>query len=109
MEGLISGFASIVNGPPTDRKATAEAAASYTRVVTIATEMVAPGLIGIWIDRQVGTKVAFAVGGFVLGMVLGVYQLVAFAREQARKNKEKESAGLDATKPEDSKPDNNKS
>ncbi len=75
-----------MTGPRTDRKSTSDAAASYTRVVTISTEMVAPGLIGLWIDRQVGTKVAFAVGGFVLGMVLGILQIVALAREQSRKN-----------------------
>ncbi len=54
--------------------------------------MVAPGLIGLWIDRQVGTKVAFAVGGFVLGMVLGVLQLVALARGQSRKNDQDKTA-----------------
>lgn len=80
-----------MTGPPTDRKATSEAAASYTRVVTVAMEMVAPGVLGLLIDRQVGTKAAFAVGGFVLGMVLGILQLVAFAREQTLKNKQVET------------------
>ena len=75
-----------MTGPPTDRKATSEAAASYSRVVTVAMEMVAPGLVGLWIDRQVGTEAAFAVGGFVRGMALGVYNVVAFAKEQSQKN-----------------------
>ncbi len=98
-----------MDGPPTDRKAPAEAAASYSRVITIAMEMVAPGLLGIWIDRKVGTEVAFTVGGFVLGMVLGLYQLVAFAREQARKNTQEDPAGIDTTKPHDTNKDNRES
>jgi len=87
---LFSWFTAIVTGPPTDRKATAEAAASYTKVVTIATEMVAPGLIGLWIDRQMGTRVVFTVGGFVLGMVVGILQLVALTKEQPPDNQRNE-------------------
>lgn len=41
--------------------------------------MVIPGLIGYWIDQQLGYKAAFVIGGFVFGMVFGFWHLMKIA------------------------------
>lgn len=38
--------------------------------------MVVPGLIGLWIDRQLGTVMVFLVLGMVLGMTTAIWHLV---------------------------------
>lgn len=54
-------------------------AIAYTwaaRVMTVSIEMVAPGLLGYWVDKQLGTVVLFLVLGLALGMVLGILHLL---------------------------------
>ena len=41
--------------------------------------MVVPGLIGLWIDRQLGTVMVFLVLGVALGMTTGMLHLVRLA------------------------------
>jgi len=38
--------------------------------------MVVPGLVGLWIDRQLGTVMVFLVLGMALGMTTGILHLV---------------------------------
>ena len=38
--------------------------------------MVVPGLIGLWIDRKLGTVMVFLVLGMVLGMTTAIWHLV---------------------------------
>jgi hypothetical protein len=46
-------------------------------VISVAMEMVLPGLAGwYWIDRRLGTKFVFLVLGLVLGVVGGMVHLV---------------------------------
>ena len=74
--------------PPDDRAPLLKAVQYSSRVTTIALEMVVPGLIGLWIDRKLGTVMVFLVLGMVLGMVGGVAHLIqlgtSFARDAAR-------------------------
>jgi hypothetical protein len=51
------------------------------RISTIAIEMVIPALIGIWLDRLMGTVVLLTIFGVFLGMALGFWQLVKIARD----------------------------
>ena len=51
-----------------------------SRVMTIAIEMVAPGLIGIWLDKKFNTKVLFTLLGFAGGLALALWHLVQIAR-----------------------------
>ena len=44
--------------------------------MTIAMEMVIPGLIGLWIDSRLGTTPWLLIAGMVLGFGIGVWQLV---------------------------------
>jgi F0F1-type ATP synthase assembly protein I len=53
-------------------------------VTTIALEMVVPGVIGLWIDRQLGTVLVFLVLGVALGMTTGVIHLVRLATPSDR-------------------------
>jgi hypothetical protein len=58
-------------------------AIAYTwawRVIAVSLEMVVPGLVGYWIDSQLGTKAVFVIAGFLAGMAMGVWQLIHIAR-----------------------------
>ena len=65
--------------PPDDRSPFAQAAEWSSRATTISLEMVVPGLIGLWIDRQLGTVMVFLVLGVALGMTTGMLHLVRLA------------------------------
>ena len=47
-----------------------------SRIVTVCLEMVVPGLVGLWVDRQLGTVVLFGVTGFAVGMTIGIWHLL---------------------------------
>lgn len=59
-------------------------------MTSIALEMVIPGLIGLWIDRTLGTVMVFLVGGVIFGMTAGIIHLVQFARRISEKEPEEE-------------------
>jgi F0F1-type ATP synthase assembly protein I len=65
-----------VANPPDDRSPMAIAYTWAARVMTVSIEMVAPGLLGYWVDKQLGTVVLFLVLGLALGMVLGILHLL---------------------------------
>jgi Mn2+/Fe2+ NRAMP family transporter len=73
----------MVRPAPDSRSIVAKAYGWAARTMTVALEMVVPGVIGIWIDRQLGTLALFTVIGFGLGLPLGIWHLV---RLTARKN-----------------------
>jgi len=67
--------------PPQDeRSAISLAYAWATRVMVIAAEMVAPGLLGLWIDQKLGTLVVFALAGFALGITVAIMHLVRMTK-----------------------------
>jgi hypothetical protein len=47
-----------------------------SRITTVAIEMVLPGLVGVWADRQLGTRVLFTVIGFAAGLTLAIWHLI---------------------------------
>ena len=65
-----------VKNPADDRSSLALAYGWAVRVTTISLEMVVPGLIGLWIDRQLGTVMVFLVLGMILGVTGGMLHLV---------------------------------
>ena len=66
-----------MNDPPSDdRSPMAVAYAWAWRVTTISMEMVIPGLVGLAVDRWLGSVVAFTILGFAAGMTLGIWHLV---------------------------------
>ena len=52
------------------------------RSSSVAFGMVIPALLGVWLDRQLGTVALFAILGVILGMVLAFWQLFKFAKSE---------------------------
>jgi len=50
------------------------------RASAIALEMVVPAILGIGLDRLLGTVALFAILGVILGMALGFWQLIKIAK-----------------------------
>lgn len=72
----------------------AVAAAWVSRILTISLEMVLPGLLGVWIDRLLGSVVVFTLLGFALGSVLAVWHLLKITASPAsRTNDEPDGNG----------------
>lgn len=65
--------------PPVKRSAIQRAAFWTGRVTNAGLQMVIPGLIGHWIDRQLGTQVLFTMVGFAGGMVLAIRGLIGLS------------------------------
>jgi len=49
-------------------------------VTTITLEMVVPAVIGLYIDRQLGTVMVFLMLGVVLGLTMGIRGLVQLTK-----------------------------
>ena len=65
-----------VNSPPEDRSPLVAAYTWASRIITVSIEMVVPGLIGLWVDQKLGSKVVFTLLGFALGMTVGIWHLI---------------------------------
>ena len=50
-----------------------------SRIMTVALEMVLPGVAGRWLDQRLGTVLVFTVVGFVAGMGVGMWHLIRMA------------------------------
>ena len=50
------------------------------QAMAISLEMVVPGILGLGIDRLVGTLPLFLILGVIFGMTVGMIHLVQFAR-----------------------------
>jgi len=73
-----------VEEPRDDRSAIALGMAWVSRVTTIAMEMAAPGLVGLWIDRRLGTAPWLTILGAAAGFGLGIWELVRLAETTNR-------------------------
>ena len=72
--------------PSDDRTAMAKAMGWASRAMTISAEMVLPGLLGVWIDQKLNTKVLFTLVGFATGLTAAIWHLLRMARSQAKKS-----------------------
>jgi F0F1-type ATP synthase assembly protein I len=68
-----------------DRSPLALAYGWAMRITSISLEMVVPGLIGLWIDRQLGTVLLFLVLGVIVGVTTGMLHLVRLAAAASRR------------------------
>jgi len=62
-----------------DRSAVARAYAMASQVSAVAMEMVIPALVGLGLDRWLGTVMVFLILGGALGMTVGMIHLVRLA------------------------------
>ncbi len=53
------------------------------RLMTVAAEMVVPGVLGYWVDGWLGTKIVFVLLGFGAGCALGMWHLVQMTSSMA--------------------------
>lgn len=82
---------------PDDRSPEAKAYHWASRIMVVSLEMVLPGVMGHWIDRQFGTVAVFLVVGLVAGCTGGVWHLIQMTRVDTRRES-------DERKPPDSDP-----
>ena len=61
---------------PDSRSMIAKAYSWAGRIMTVALEMVFPGVVGVWLDRLLGSVAVFTVLGFGGGLVLGMWHLI---------------------------------
>ena len=59
-----------------DRSPLAKAYQWSARIMVVALEMVLPGLVGLWIDRQIGSVFVFLLIGLALGCTGGIWHLI---------------------------------
>lgn len=75
--GLVLLWMAFMRDPQSDdRSPIAKAYHWSSLVVTVCLEMIVPGLVGLWVDRQLGTWVVFGVLGFAIGMTVGIWHLL---------------------------------
>lgn len=60
---------------PEEVSPVARGVAWYSHAMTISMEMVVPGAVGIWLDRQFGTGHVCALVGFLLGITVSLWHL----------------------------------
>lgn len=64
------------------------AAQWVSRMTTVLLEMALPAALGLWVDHLLGTRLVFALVGFGLGMVLGVWHLLQMASQANREQRD---------------------
>jgi F0F1-type ATP synthase assembly protein I len=68
-----------VNRDPLERSALAVGLDWAARVTSIGLEFALPALLGVWVDRWLGTRPLATVLGTILGFCVGILQLVKIA------------------------------
>jgi len=74
----------------------AKATAAASRAMTVALEMVLPGVLGLWIDERLGTRILFMVLGFTFGLTLAIWHLLKMAKPVRPQNPEESHSEDDA-------------
>jgi hypothetical protein len=69
--------------PEDDRPAMSLAYAWATRIIAIATTLIVPALVGVWIGQKFGTAwtIVLLLVGFVLGATGAVFQLMQITKD----------------------------
>ncbi len=73
--------------PTDDRSPMAIAHHWAARIITVALEMVLPGLLGYWLDQASGLRGVFTLLGFGAGLYLGMRHLLQMTRSEERRMK----------------------
>ncbi|MHB8898149.1 MAG: AtpZ/AtpI family protein [Thermoguttaceae bacterium] len=70
-----------------DRSLIAKAWGWGYQAIAISLEMVVPAMLGLWVDRWLGTLPVILVLGAIVGMAAGMMHLVQFARRVGEQGK----------------------
>ncbi len=65
---------------PDERSPYAQALEWTSRVMSISMELIAPPLIGYWLDRRMGTLPLFLIVGVALGFITATMSLVQLSK-----------------------------
>ena len=76
--------------PPNDQTPIVIAYQWAARIMTLAVEMMVPGLFGLWADNRLGTKVVFTLLGLGAGMTLAGWQLIKMTARLQKNQKARE-------------------
>jgi F0F1-type ATP synthase assembly protein I len=76
----------------------AKATAAASRAMTVAVEMVLPGVLGFWIDKQLGTWILFTILGFVFGLTLAIWHLLKMTKAVAANNSQESKSETDSSR-----------
>ena len=87
-----------MNDLPDDRSPLAVAIAWSSRIMTISIEMALPGLLGVWVDRRLGTGMLFVVLGVIFGFTLGMWHLLALAKASSASGRPSDTDKRDESK-----------
>lgn len=75
-----------LTAPNDGRSPMAKATAAASRAMTVAVEMVLPGMLGFWIDERLGTRILFTILGFAFGLTLAIWHLMKMTKSVAANN-----------------------
>lgn len=68
-----------MNNPPQQPHPAAAAMGWVSRIMTVALEMVLPGIAGQWLDKKMGTSV-LGLAGFAFGLTFGIWHLLVMTK-----------------------------
>jgi hypothetical protein len=87
--------------PPSDSRPPMAVALEWvSRITAVAFVMVLPGLAGYWIDTKIGTRFLAPVG-FVVGILGGIWSLLAVTGAISAKKRPKSKTDLSSSKKKD--------
>ncbi len=77
-----------LNQLPDDRSRQAVAYDWASQIISVSLGMALPGLLGFWLDKALGTKFIFVAIGAILGLVIGIRNLLEMTRTKGGKRSE---------------------
>jgi len=98
-----------VNHDSDDRESHAIAYHWASRVMTICLEMVLPGVLGLFADKQFGTRFVFTLIGFSVGLVLGVVHLIRLTDKMSAGGSNSDGSNSDGSNSDGSNSDGSNS
>ncbi len=87
-----------------DRSMVAQAWGWGYQVISISLEMVVPAILGLWIDRLIGTLPLLLILGAVFGMIAGMVHLLQFAQRLSKRGEQPTHGAGKAEEGEDQEP-----
>jgi F0F1-type ATP synthase assembly protein I len=68
--------------PPDDRSPIAIGMGWASMIMAVSAQMIAPPLVGYWIDQRLGTKLVFLLAGVLLGVAMGTMGMLRIVKSE---------------------------